>query len=236
MRDEAGPTTGAGARVTLRSLVTLALLLLACNSTSLPSGEPPVPGASAQESEGDVRLDPDAVSAGKTQEGLASLCPPLGSGEPTSALLLKVEHVSREQSKDSHTTRRRAEFDGRVLTYYGPYGACVRGRCRHAEVQLVLSDSESAELEAAVEKHGLWEGLTESKPRMGRGPSHTTSATIDLSDGARSARSSVWSGWWRSGDGRVEFGSTEARSRGSSIGTLARSLARVAQRCYPELR
>ena len=215
-------------------LLALALVLLSCTFNGSVQWEEA--SAEEPEKESQVLSSSDPQSPAATEAGLEPQCPPLEAGEPISPLRLRAEHVSSEASKDSNTTRRRADFDGRVLTYYGPHGPCQRGRCGHAEVQVLLLKSEVTELEAVVEKHDFWKSLTESRPNKVGSPSVTNSATIELSAESRSARSSVWSGWSRSTGERVEFGSPEARSRASSVGTLLRSLGRMAKRCYPELR
>jgi hypothetical protein len=143
--------------------------------------------------------------------------------------------MSKEISKDSHSTRRKGRFDGRVLTVYGPYGECVRGRCEHKEVRLVLTPEEVTALDAQLVELALWDPMVEvHEIPSGASSSHQTTASIFLSDGQRSAGTTIQYGSAHTGRERQENGSPEAHARASAIRELLRSMQTTSQRCHPE--
>ena len=227
-------------RVLALNVVLALTLAQACAVSSTDGATAAVAGAALVEAEvleSENPAEEDGEPAvPKTQDELESACPEPQSGDAVSSLRLKAEFRSSESSKDSNSSLRRAEFDGRLLTFWGPYGTCVRGRCKHGEVTVELSEEEVAALEAELDKLGLWSDVMETTRVKIGSPSVKSTARLEMSDGIRTARSIVESGWSRATGERIEFGSPEARKRSSDIGGLVRSLASSAKRCYPALR
>jgi len=226
---------------TIRLNLVLALFVVqACAVSSTdgatpPGGEGALDQAEAQEPQVQVEKDGEST-APETQNELKSLCPEPQKGESMSSLRLMAESRRRESSKDSNSSTMRAEFDGQLLTFWGPYGKCVRGRCSHGEVTVALSQDEVDALEAELDELRLWSDLVETAREKIGSPSVKSTARLEISDGARSARSVVESGWSRTSGKRIEFGSPEARERSRKIGRVVRSLASSAKRCYPAFR
>ena len=164
-------------------------------------------------------------------------CPKPTASGPRNSLTLSLEYTSSESSKDSNSSRLSAEYDGHILTLYGPYGTCTRGRCMHKEVAFVPTQAEIIELQAGLERHDLWIGLNEeantdfSERRVGS--THTTTMALKLTDEQRTVSSTVAYG---SAYGRetVKTGSDAARQKANAVHRVLIDLHKTALRCFPD--
>jgi len=200
-------------------------LLVACKSTPQEAIATPPAEVKTEKSQ-----------PAQTHQAPTSICPEIGEGKPVSPLRMKAVAGSREVSKDSHSSSRTASFDGRVLTLRGPYGKCVRGRCRHAEGQMLLLETEIAELSAELDRRGLWTSMKEVHELQPASPSSSSHATLELSEGKRSAKTEVLFGRWRTKGKSEEVGSTDAIGRQQDIRQLLEALQVRMLRCYPDLK
>jgi len=168
-----------------------------------------------------------------------AFCPKAKASGSRTSLTFSIEYTSGESSKDSHSSRLSAQFDGRILTLYGPYGTCTRGRCKHTEVAFVPTEAEITELRDQFERHDLWMGLKEiadnnfSEP--GFGSTNTTTMDLKLTDEQRTASSAVAYG---SAHGRktVKTGSQAARQKAEAARLVLMGMRTTALRCFPDFR
>jgi hypothetical protein len=163
------------------------------------------------------------------------LCPEPGESNETSPLRFSIEYRSREVSKDSNSSRLSADFDGRVLTMTGPYGKCVRGRCKHKEVKLVPTAEEIAVIQDQLNGAKLWASVVEVSDTEFSGPHHTTSMTLKMSNGQRSVSTNVKYGrGFKKQRERMSTGSDEARAQAESARRFLKRLRTTALRCFPD--
>jgi len=164
-------------------------------------------------------------------------CPQPTASGPRSSLTFSLEYGSSESSKDSHSSTLSAQYDGHILTLYGPYGTCTRGRCMHREVAFVPTEAEIIELRGQFERHDLWIGLNEEANTdfSGRrvGSTTTTTMTLKLTDEQRTVSSTVAYG---SAYGRdsVKTGSDAARQKANYVRRVLMEMRKTALRCFPD--
>jgi hypothetical protein len=147
-----------------------------------------------------------------------------------------VLYVDSERSRDSNTSRFEGSFDGRILTISAPYGECVRGRCAHGKVRLLLSEDEVVALSAEVEARSLWTSISERDKTEWRSPYTKFEASLEVSDGTRSAESGIVYVQGRIDGERVKTGSPETHVRARDIHQLLMFMQTTAQRCYPDFK
>ncbi len=164
-------------------------------------------------------------------------CPQPTASGPRNSLTFSLKYTRSESSKDSNSSRLSAQYDGHILTLYGPYGTCTRGRCMHKEVAFVPTEAEIIELRGQLERHDLWMGLNEEANTdfSGRrvGSTHTTTMALKLTDDQLTVSSTVAYG---SAYGRetVETGSDAARQKTNSVHSVLIDLHKTALRCFPD--
>jgi len=165
------------------------------------------------------------------------VCPkpkPSGPGIP---LQFSLTYESRESSKDSNYSRISAEFDGHLMTVYGPYGKCTRGRCEHREVTFEPTTQELANLQEQLDRYKLWESFVEVHDTKFTGPNNTTAMDLKLDDGKRTAKSKVKFGrGFTGGSERTETGSKEASAHAQSVFSVIIELQENALRCFPDFK
>ena len=171
-----------------------------------------------------------------TPAALKSVCPVPGEGPALSPLRVEARQVYAERSRDSHSSRTQGSFDGRILTVSGAYGPCVRGRCAHGEVRLELLEDEIAALTNLVDTLDLWSSLTDRDESEWKSPHRSTTVSLTLSDGARSAQSEIfYRRGWVDGE-RVQSGSAEAHARSTGVNELLTFMRATSLRCYPDFK
>jgi len=155
---------------------------------------------------------------------------------PNSPLRFSLEYRSREVSKDSHGRFWSAGFDGRVLTVNGPYGKCTRGRCKHKEVAFAPTAEELTDLWNQLTRHSsLWDGVVEVDDTNFTVPYHTTTMTMELSDGQRMVSSNVkYGSGYTTGPQRIRTGSEVAHASASAVHHVIMGLRTTALRCFPD--
>jgi len=81
------------------------------------------------------------------------------------ALKLQLEFglTEGENSKDSHSFRYRCTLAQGKLKYYGPYGECERGQCKHKEVSFTLDAKQYVKLLDLIDRVQLYQSFKEEK-------------------------------------------------------------------------
>ena len=204
------------------------LFLVGCQTT---------PGQSSER--GDVTLPAGAAQPRPSGSSWRVLCPEITPKGTGSSLTFSLQHAHRESGRDSHSTRLSAQFDGQILTLYGPYGTCTRGMCEHREVAFVPSDDEVAAIRDMLQAHDLWEGWREIASTDFQGPgvgmTSVTEVALKLTDGERTASSEVVFG--RAGGSQMlQTGSEGARQRAEAVRLVLMALRETALRCFPDFR
>lgn len=163
------------------------------------------------------------------------VCPKTKPSGPGIPLQFSLKYESRESSKDSNYSRISAEFDGHLMTVYGPYGKCTRGRCDHTEVTFEPTTQELANLQEQLDRYKLWESFVEVNDTKFTGPNNTTAMELKLEDGKRTASSKVKLGRGFVADHkRIETGSKEALAHAEAVSAVIIQLKKNALRCFPD--
>lgn len=158
---------------------------------------------------------------------LDQLFPNKCSSNYTSDLTFQFNLSKQERSKDSHTYTYKMTYNGSELSYYGPYGKCVRGRCQHKRFKLNLSEQEILELKKTLRELSAFK---EKKPAQSTGRAITTNLSYRIKNRITQIAITGMTRNWKTRQSNL---SKQALDKVDKLKDLQRLVTKFVKKCHP---